>query len=127
MFYCLVVGSRTFRDYGLLAEKLDALLCNQSEVTIVSGGAKGADSLAEEYAEDRGYECVVFPAYWNEYGKVAGYIRNKEMHAFIAQFEKRGCVAFWNGQSKGTRHNFELAKKYNTPLRVILSKPSCRK
>ena len=98
---------------------LDKLLYNQKEVTIVSGGARGADSLAEKYAVDNGYPCVVFKADWRQYGKSAGIVRNEEMHRFIAQYKKRGCVAFWDGQSKGTYSNFDLAKKYNNPLRIV--------
>lgn len=122
MFYCLVVGSRGFTDYSLLENTLDRLLMNQTSVSIVSGGAKGADSLAELYATNRGYRCIVFPADWKQYGRAAGIIRNEQMHKFIAQYEKRGCVAFWDGQSRGTQSNFSLAKQYENPLRIILYK-----
>ncbi len=125
-FYLLVAGSRGFNDYPLLKEKLDYLLQNQSgkEIHIVSGGAKGADTLAEWYAKERGYQMHVFPADWN-IGKSAGYIRNKQMHQFISQFPKRGCVCFWDGESKGTQHNFELCKTFGTPLRIISFQPNC--
>lgn len=118
-FFCLVVGSRVFDNYSLLKEKLDAFLKNKEKVVIVSGGAKGADSLAERYAEENGYPCKVFPAKWEELGNSAGYIRNAQMHEFISKASNRGCVAFWDGKSKGTKHNFALADKYNNPLRVV--------
>lgn len=118
-FFCLVVGSRNFSDYEFMKKKLDHLLKNQPNVVIVSGGARGADFLAERYAKEKGYPLKVFPANWNALGKSAGYIRNEEMHSYISKAEKRGCVAFWDGKSKGTKHNFELVKKYNNPLRVI--------
>ena len=119
MFYCLVVGSRSFDNYELLESTLDKLLINYREITIVSGGAKGADTLAEEYAAANGYECMVFKANWQQHGRAAGIFRNEEMHRYISQFEKRRCVAFWDGQSKGTYSNFALAKKYNNPLRIL--------
>ena len=121
MFYCLVVGSRTFADYSLMERALDHLLKNKvSEgITIVSGGARGADSLAELYAKKRGYDLKVFPADWNTFGKRAGYIRNEVMHEYISKFKERGVVAFWDYKSKGTAHNFPLAKKYKTPLRIV--------
>lgn len=118
-FFCLVVGSRTFNDYDLLCNKLDHLLQNQDKIVIVSGGAKGADSLAERYAKEHNYELIIFPAKWDELGKRAGYVRNTEMHEFISHFSKRGCVAFWDGKSKGTKHNFDLAKKHNTTIKTI--------
>lgn len=119
LFYCLVVGSRTFKDYDFLSSKLDSLLKNQDKVTIVSGGAYGADSLAEKYALDNDLPLVLFRANWDRDGNAAGFKRNARMHEYISQFEKRGCVAFWDGISKGTKHNFDLAKKYNTPLKII--------
>lgn len=41
------------------------------------------------------------------------------MHQYIAHAAYRGVVAFWDGQSKGTMHNFELAKKYRNPIRIV--------
>ena len=121
MFYCLVVGSRTFNNYDLLQAKLDFLLQNKVKggITIVSGGARGADTLAELYAKKHNYHLKVFPADWNTFGKRAGYIRNEVMHEYISKFKERGVVAFWDYKSKGTAHNFPLAKKYKTPLRIV--------
>lgn len=119
MFYLLVAGSRSFTDYQFLSASLDKLLVNQSEVTVVSGGARGADTLAERYAHERGYQVRIFPADWNRFGKSAGYRRNRQMHEFIAQFSDRGCVCFWDGNSRGTAHNFDLANEFHTPLRII--------
>lgn len=118
-FYILIAGSRSYADYDTCKKILDYLLVNKKEVCVVSGGAKGADALAERYADERGYEKRIFPADWNKNGKRAGYLRNEEMHKFISSFENRGCVCFWDGESKGTAHNFELVKKYGTPIRVF--------
>lgn len=119
MFYCLVAGSRTITDYNYVKETLDYFLQNKSEITIISGGARGVDSLAERYARERNYGLKIFPADWDRYGKQAGYIRNDEMHKYISQFSDRGIVAFWDGKSKGTAHNFGLATKYDTPIKIV--------
>lgn len=119
MFYCIVAGSRHFTDYALMENKLDKIFQNKNDVVIISGGATGADTLAELYAKEHELRLMVFPAKWSVYNKRAGYIRNKEMHKYISQYPERGCVCFWDGQSKGTAHNFNLAKEYDTPLRVI--------
>ena len=118
-FYLLIAGSRDFQDYDTLREQCDLLLSNQRHRTIhiVEGEARGADTLAKRYALERGFVLHPFPADWSQ-GKSAGYRRNEQMHEFIAQFPYRGCTCFWDGQSKGTKHNFELCKKYSTPLRV---------
>ena len=131
-FLCIVVGSRNVSDgfYPILASHLDALLVNASKrfkdgVIVVSGGAKGIDRMAERYAAERGYRLAVFPADWDAYGKRAGYIRNRAMHEFAVRCDRapdgsgRGCVAFWDGVSRGTAQSFSLAKEMGTPLRVV--------
>jgi len=109
-----IVGSRTFNDYELLKDEVDKLLkeCNITE--IVTGGAKGADSLAERYAKENNLKLTIFHPEWNKYGKRAGYIRNDK----IWQYADIG-IAFWDGKSKGTQHSFKLAEKYGKKLKVI--------
>jgi hypothetical protein len=124
-FYMLVVGSRDYSNYQKMSQILDFLLKNQKKkgrkIIVVSGGAKGADSLAERYADEKGFQKHIMPAQWDVYGKSAGYRRNREMHIFIANpnCKHRGVIAFWNMKSKGTRHNFQLAEEFNSPLRVF--------
>ncbi len=118
-FYCLVVGSRSFDDYNFMQQQLDYFLVNHKDIVIVSGGARGADRLAERYAKEHGYQLKIFYAKWDEYGKSAGYRRNEEMHQFISQFNKRGVVAFWDGESSGTKQNFILSSKYKNPIKII--------
>lgn len=118
-FFLLVAGSRTFTDYGFLKRKLDFLLQNVSDrIVIVSGGARGADTLAIRYAEEKGYPYKVFPADWS-LGKMAGYIRNDQMQRYISRQEKRGVVLFWDGKSRGTKQNIPLAQKYGNLLRIV--------
>ncbi len=121
MFRLLIVGSRSFSNYDLLKSKCDYFLSDKKkmEIEIVSGGARGADSLAEKYAAERGYALTIFRADWTAEGRRAGYLRNEQMHQYIAQVSERGCVAFWDGQSPGTRQSFELAKKHKNPLRIV--------
>jgi len=114
MFKVIIAGSRDFDDYNLLRNTMDKLLVNKTQVTIISGTARGADRLGEQYAQERGYNLLRFPADWDKYGKKAGYIRNKEM-ARAAD----ACVVFWNGQSKGSKHMIDIAKKHGLQLRII--------
>lgn len=115
----IVAGSRGFKNKKLLFEKLDYYLGpklegNEYEVIIVSGTAKGADTLGEEYAARCNLRCIRMPADWNKYGKSAGYIRNEEM-AKIAD----ACIVFWDGVSPGTKHMIELALKYKLAVRIV--------
>lgn len=122
VFALLVVGSRSITDYGFVKEKLDNLIRpirDKYRFQVVSGGANGVDKLAERYAEENGFEMHVMLAEWNKHGKRAGFIRNNAMHEYISGFAHRGCVAFWDGKSRGTLHSRELAKKYGTQIRFI--------
>ncbi|GAA4879349.1 hypothetical protein GCM10023310_69380 [Paenibacillus vulneris] len=114
MFKVIVAGSRSFNDYELLKEKLDALLMNKTDIIIVSGAARGADKLGERYAHEKGYSVSSHPADWDQYGKSAGYIRNEEMAK-----ESDALVAFWDGISRGTKHMIDLANKHGLMVRVV--------
>lgn len=97
MFRVIIAGGRDFNDYPLLEKTMDELLVNiRDEIIIVSGTAKGADTLGERYAAQRGYSVRSFPADWKKYGKRAGFLRNEEMAK-----NADALVAFWNGKSRG--------------------------
>ena len=110
----IVAGSRDFNKYDLLCDKLDFFLSEQSDIQIVCGEARGADSLGKRYAKEHGYDVLSFPAEWSKYGKSAGYRRNQAM-AEAAD----ALVAFWDGSSKGTANMIEIMKKNGKPVRVI--------
>jgi len=118
-FHCLIVGSRSYTDYASFKAKCDTLLADKADIEIVSGGASGTDAMAERYAHELGYSLQIFPAEWSRYGKRAGYVRNREMHAYISTFAERGVIAFWDGTSKGTAQSFALAKEFGNPIRVV--------
>lgn len=119
MFVVIVAGSRSFNDLSLMYSKLDYYLQNQEKVLIVHGGANSADKCAAIYAKDKNIETKVFLPNWDKYGKKAGILRNIEMFEYASQFQNRGCVVFWDGKSRGTKNDIELAEKYNVPLRIV--------
>jgi len=107
MFKVIVAGGRYFNDYELLKNKLDYILQNKlPNVEIVSGTAKGADTLGERYAKENNLGIHRKPADWDTFGKSAGYRRNAEMADY-----SDGCVCFWDGKSRGTKHMIDLAKR----------------
>ncbi len=113
-FRIIIAGGRGFNDYALLKNTMDKLLSNiKGNIIIVCGKARGADTLGERYAKEKGYGINYYPANWDLYGKCAGYIRNEQM----AQ-NADALVAFWDGQSRGTKHMIDLARKYNLKVRV---------
>lgn len=108
-----IVGSRSFYDYELFEAVVDSILEHYYIDTIVSGGARGTDKLAERYASDKGYEIGVFEADWETYGRKAGFIRNSE----IWENSDMG-IAFWDGESKGTAHSFKIARSQGKDLLI---------
>ncbi len=119
VFHCVVTGSRDYTNYAQMERYLNILLSNYSNVEIVSGGARGADTLARDYAKNHNYAYKEFPADWEKDGKRAGVLRNEEMQKYIAAFPKRGCVAFWDGESPGTKNSLQLAERYGTQVKII--------
>lgn len=114
MFRVIIAGGRDFNDYPLLAKTMDELLVNiPDEIIVVSGTAKGADTLGERYAVERGYSIYTFSADWKKYGKRAGFLRNEEMAK-----NADALVAFWDGESRGTKHMIDLALRYQLKVRV---------
>jgi predicted Rossmann fold nucleotide-binding protein DprA/Smf involved in DNA uptake len=100
-----IVGSRTFNDYLFMKQILDRFFpCNK----IISGGAKGADSLAAKYAKESNIELKEFLPDWNRYGKSAGFKRNKQIVD-----ASDIIVAFWDGESRGTANTISLAHEQN--------------
>jgi len=118
-----VIGSRKFKDKNLVEYII--LLNFKEGDTLVSGGAKGVDSYAEEILEKMNKEVaftgtllfdkIIFKPNWNKYGKSAGFIRNK---LIIDEADK--VIAFWNGKSKGTKHSINLALKANKPINIYV-------
>lgn len=66
-FFCLIVGSRTYDNYETFSKIVDKALSSKQnqEIIIVSGGAKGADQMAERYAKEHGYHLIVMEADWD--------------------------------------------------------------
>ena len=109
-----VVGCREFVDFEKLSKILDAEHAKTPISVVVSGGAKGADSMAEEWAKSRGLETLIFLPEWKKYGRAAAIARNRQI---IDSSEK--CIAFWNDACRGTRSSIELAKKKGIPVEII--------
>ncbi len=116
----IVCGTRTFNDRELLYSTLDNILGDPVNVEIISGGCRGADRIAEDYAKSRGLRVTVFEAYWDEYGKSAGPIRNRQMLNYALGAEAI-VVAFWDGKSRGTANMINIAKRSNAEVHVITS------
>lgn len=111
----VVAGSRHYTNKSALFSKLDAMLKGvpKDQIEIVSGGAKGADRLAKQYAQERGLAHKEFAADWTAHGKSAGPRRNKQMAeygdaaiGFRGGFEAKGTTNMLNqAASRGLATN----------------------
>jgi hypothetical protein len=119
----IVCGSRDFDADHIMTEALDEL-CNMGDVVIVHGAARGADALASAWAKlERGWRFLPpvrvaeepHPAEWEKHGKAAGPIRNRAMAAAGADL----CLAFWDGQSRGTADMIATATRCGIPVRIV--------
>lgn len=113
----IIAGSRDITDYDYLKEIIKLVPWDITEV--VSGAARGVDTLGELYAAENNIPCVRFPAKWDELGKKAGIIRNCEMAAYAD-----ALITLWDGLSKGSAHMLKEAKRKK--LFIYLSTPSYR-
>lgn len=98
----LICGGRDFKD----ELKIHNFLVSEMPSLVVTGGAAGADKIADEIAEELGIDRVIFPANWKGQGKAAGHIRNQRM---IDTVEVDLVVAFEGGT--GTNNMVKKALK----------------
>ncbi len=107
----IVAGGRDFTNYALVEE---AIKISGFEISqIVSGKAKGVDTLGEVWALANNIPVEAFPADWSQHGRAAGPIRNKQMAEYAD-----ALIAIWDGESKGTANMIQQAR--NKQLNVFI-------
>lgn len=109
-----VVGSRGFSSRSMVENYLIQRLTYGGVHAIVSGGAVGPDTWAQELATRNDVPFILYPARWDLYGKRAGAVRNDMIVKAADE-----VVAFWDGKSPGTRITIEMALKQKKKLTVI--------
>lgn len=115
----IVAGGRDFDDYDLMRDTLDELFWDSDAfegkvIKIVSGMARGADTLAIDYADENGLTKILFPVNWKFHKNLAGLFRNEDMLSVGTHL-----VAFWDGDSHGTKKMIDLAREKGIPVWVI--------
>lgn len=103
-----IIGSRTICNINI-----DDYIA-EMPTEIISGGAKGIDTLAADYARKNKIPLTEFLPDYEKYGKAAPIIRNR---LIIQNTDK--VLAFWNGKSKGTLSSINIARKTGKPIQII--------
>ena len=82
--------------------------------TIVSGGARGADTYAREFAEKHNLKLIEYLPEYDKFGRGAPLVRNKLI------VENCDCVlAFWDGKSRGTKYTLDYARERGKPIKIV--------
>ena len=108
-----IIGSRNLKVLEL--EKY----LPEDTTEIVSGGAKGIDSCAKEYALKSKIKITEFLPKYEKYGRVAPLKRND----LIIDYSDM-VLAFWDGKSRGTKYVIENCKRKNKPLKIYIANKS---
>ena len=116
----LIAGSRNLLPRIKFLDTLVWEQCGLEPTEIISGGAKGVDSQAKEYAEALCLPFKVFEADWDKYGKSAGYRRNKIMATYADEL-----LAIWDGESKGTSHMIDIMHELGKPVHIVILQSLC--
>lgn len=114
--YVLIAGCRDYNNYAEAKRYINRCIAEirkRYKITVISGGARGADNLGELYAIENGFDVKKYLPDWERYGKSAGPLRNKIM-VDKADF----IICFWNGKSRGTASTVKYAIKTGKPLQI---------
>jgi hypothetical protein len=115
------VGSRKYPHPDLVRKVVRDMRSDRGDFVAVSGGANGVDKIAIEEAEKLGCKTMIFVAEWDKHGKSAGPLRNGK----IVEAADR-VVAFWDGESRGTKDTIDKAIKAKKPLMVYDARKGCK-
>lgn len=118
-----VIGSRTITDKALVYKHLDEMKQTTSlqgdQIVVLSGGAKGVDTLTQQWAKDNQVPFILFKPYFlvdsqAEYNPRHYFTRNKQI---IDNSDM--IIAFWDGTTKGTAWGMGYARKSKKTLMII--------
>lgn len=105
-----VIGSR-----GIVIDNLQDYL-PEGTTEIVSGGAKGVDTCAREFALANGIMLTEFKPEYNRYGRGAPLKRNITIIEYADM-----VLAFWDGKSRGTKFVIDACRERGIPVTVHLT------
>lgn len=112
----VICGSRTITDPSLLDEIMETVKEEGYEIAeVVCGGARGADTIGENWARENGIPISYFLPDWKRYGNAAGHMRNHDMVNYADII-----IAMWDGQSHGTKGTIDYAMKVKKKPVIVI-------
>lgn len=114
----LACGGREYADPEALAAVLSDLRRTRGITVLIAGGARGADTLAAEWAKAQGIGCQIYQADWDGLGRKAGPIRNQRM---LDEGKPDLVVAFPGG--RGTSDMLRRAREAGVEVVEIAGRP----
>ena len=111
----LIAGGRDMINYDILCDGISKFKDTFENVIItgiVTGKARGADSLGERYGVVNDIPIHEFSVDWDKLGKRAGYVRNMEMAKFLVETQGKALI-FWDGVSRGTKNMIDILEAMN--------------
>jgi len=116
----LVCGGRDYTDRKRLYQVLDQVHTKRGIALLIHGAARGADSLAGDWARERGIDVAPYPADWGAFERAAGPKRNQQM---LDEGKPQGVVAFPTPKSVGTYDMIRRARKAGLGVMVVEPDP----
>lgn len=113
----LVAGSRDITDALFIRQHIALHIQRRGfpeNIELISGMARGVDTIAANFAQDCNLILHKFPADWDKHGRSAGYIRNKEMGECADEL-----LAFWDGKSNGTKNMIDIMRILKKKTTII--------
>lgn len=107
----IIGGSRDGISYEDVLKAIES--CPWTPTEVVSGKARGVDTMGEQWANENNIPIKEFPANWKKYSKRAGYLRNEQMADYAD-----ALIAVWDGSSKGTRHMINIAEEKSLKIHI---------
>lgn len=111
-----IIGSRDIKERALVENIISQVYVKSKNKIdeIITGGAKGVDKIAEDFAKKRGIKCTIILPNYKRYQRSAPIIRNNQ----ILQ-ECNGVLVIWDGKSKGTEYTINKAKREEKKIFVV--------
>ncbi|MGM9936633.1 MAG: hypothetical protein ACI38A_04760 [Candidatus Ornithomonoglobus sp.] len=104
----LIIGSRSITNIDI------SKYIPENVELIISGGAKGVDALAEEYADRHKISKLIMYPQYERFRRAAPLKRNEKMIE-LADY----VLVFWDGKSKGTKYSIDYSYKMGKEMRVV--------